>query len=105
MTEPTSANIGAHELEIPVAAYEAGRDAYFNSSNSQSNYGIVEAVVRAVAPLIVATELRRMANGIHEGAFLERLLDDVESETLIGSLSYLRQHIDHLDPEGLTRDR
>jgi hypothetical protein len=88
-------------LKIPRAAYAAG----WNVFRSGQREGIVtDAVIDAAMPLAFAAELREL---VHELEAIKAEMRDVDGRTLRSSglgegISFIRNRIAELDPEGLT---
>ncbi|HEY2763345.1 MAG TPA: hypothetical protein VGJ13_04945 [Pseudonocardiaceae bacterium] len=62
------------DIEIPDAAYDAGERAMEPYISGLDAYDAASDVIRAAAPLVVATELRRLAEFLEEAADATKLL-------------------------------
>jgi hypothetical protein len=86
-------------LEIPESAYRAAAKAACVDLTIYSSAPI-DAAINAVAPLIVAAELRRLA---------KTWSSDRQPAIMHVPTSYVRQSLerraDELDPEGMTHER
>ncbi len=90
-------------LEIPERAGTVGRRAYWDDQSEDFD-DRVDSALHSAAPIIVAAELRRQANDLHE---LRRTIRDedgrgIRSSAMAEGISRLRTRADELDPGGST---
>jgi hypothetical protein len=89
-------------LKVPDAAKAA---AYAATVGIPTTFGLINTAISAAAPLIVAAELRRQADELHELRQTMRSEDDrsIRSSGLAEAVHKLRTRANELDPQGLTK--
>jgi hypothetical protein len=93
------------ELEVSERAYEAGERAAGELNPRIASFRLqLDTAVEASAPIIVAAELRRQADDLHElrQTIREEVGRSIRSSAMTEGISRLRKRANELDPDGMT---